>query len=220
MTGMRISLLKMASQLLLQSYATINTQMDNEIIKTDQELVSATLSDKHAFSEIVHKYEDPIRRYIRRLGCSDNIDIDDVLQEIFIKVFINLNDYDPSLKFSSWLYRIAHNETISFFRKKNVRPSVLTLSTEDTDLFFAQLADDKDFLELANKRDDKRVIHDLLSELDPKYKEILILRYLEELSYTEISDILKIPEGTVGTLVNRGKKRLKEILEKKGIKQL
>jgi RNA polymerase sigma-70 factor (ECF subfamily) len=194
--------------------------MQEEIIKTDQELVLNTLSNKHAFSSIVEKYEEPMRRYIRRLGCKDGSDSDDVLQDIFIKVFINLNDYDPNLKFSSWLYRIAHNETISFFRKKNVRPSVLTLDTEDADHFFAQLADDKDFIELANQRDDTRVIHKLLSELDPKYKEIIVLRFLEEKSYTEISDILKIPEGTVGTLVNRGKKRLREILEKKGIKQL
>ncbi|MEI7513228.1 MAG: RNA polymerase sigma factor, partial [bacterium] len=150
----------------------------------------------------------------------DENEADDVLQEIFIKVFINLNDYDPSLQFSSWIYRIAHNETISFFRKKNVRPSVLTLSAEDTDVFFSQLADDKDFVELANQRDDRRVILELLSLLDQKYREILILRFLEEKSYTEIGDILKIPEGTVGTLVNRGKQKLKEILEKKGIKQL
>jgi len=194
--------------------------MHSKIPKTDQELVSDTLLNKHAFSAIVKKYEDPMRRYIKRLGCKDENEEDDILQEIFIKVFINLNDYDPNLQFSSWIYRIAHNETISFFRKKNIRPSVLTLSAEDTDVFFSQLADDKDFVELANQRDDKRVILELLSVLDQKYREILILRFLEEKSYTEISDILKIPEGTVGTLVNRGKKKLKEILEKKGIKQL
>jgi RNA polymerase sigma-70 factor (ECF subfamily) len=198
----------------------INSQMQDEINKTDQELVSTTLLDKHAFSAIVKKYEESLRRYVMRLGCRDKVDSDDVLQEIFIKVYINLNDYDPDLKFSSWIYRIAHNETISFFRKKNIRPSVLTLSAEDTDAFFAQLADDKDFVELANKRDDKRVIQELLSELEPKYREVIVLRYLEDKSYTEISDILKMPEGTVGTLVNRGKKRLKEILEEKGIKQL
>lgn len=201
-------------------YATINIQMQEKINKTDQELVYATLLDKHVFSAIVKKYEEALRRYVMRLGCRDKVDSDDVLQEIFIKVYVNLNDYDPNLKFSSWLYRIAHNETISFFRKKNIRPSVLTLNAEDTEVFFAQLADDKDFVELANKRDDARLIHEILSELDPKYQEILILRFLEEKSYTEISDILKIPEGTVGTLVNRGKKKLKEILDKKGIKQL
>jgi len=190
--------------------------MSTEIIKTDQELVTATFSDRHAFSKIVERYEVPIRRYVKRLGCKDNNDTDDVLQEIFIKVFVNLNDYDPDLKFSSWLYRIAHNETISFFRKKNVRPNVLNM--EDTEEFFDNLADDTDFVELARKRYDAQIIQEVLTTLDQKYKEVLVLRFLEEKSYTEISDILKMPEGTVATLINRGKKELKIALEAKGIK--
>ncbi len=96
--------------------------LQNKTDKTDQEFVKVALKDRHAFSEIVHRYEAAIRRYVKRLGCKNENDVDDVLQEIFIKVFINLNDYDPNLKFSSWLYRIAHNETISFFRKRNVQP--------------------------------------------------------------------------------------------------
>lgn len=185
--------------------------------RTDQELVSAALLDRHAFSEIVHRYEAAIRRYVKRLSGVDDGDADDLLQEIFIKVFINLNDYDPGLKFSSWLYRIAHNETVSFLRKKNVRPRVLNLSAEDADEFFGQLADDKDFVELARQRDDARIMRDFLSRLEPKYKEALVLRFLEEKSYTEIGDILKIPEGTVATLINRGKKELKAALETKGV---
>jgi RNA polymerase sigma-70 factor (ECF subfamily) len=194
--------------------------MNVESTKTDQELVAAALTDKQAFSEIVHRYEAPIRRYAKRLGGVDDADADDVLQEIFIKVFRNLNDYDADLKFSSWLYRIAHNETISFLRKKDVRPRVLNLSTEDVDEFFDQLADDTDSAELAHQRDDARIMRDFLSRLDPKYKEVLVLRFLEEKSYTEISDILKMPEGTVATLINRGKKELKAALEAKGMTHL
>ncbi|MEI8174534.1 MAG: RNA polymerase sigma factor [bacterium] len=194
--------------------------MKDDIEKTDQEIIVATLHDKHAFSEIVKRYEMPISRYVRRLGCKDDSDVKDVLQEIFIKVFVNLNDYDPSLKFSSWLYRIAHNETISFFRKKNTRPSVLSLNMEDSEVFFAQLADDEDFVELAIKKDDSNIIYSILNQLDSKYKEVLMLRFLEDKSYTEISDILKIPEGTVATLLNRGKKELKILLENKGIKNI
>ena len=192
----------------------------NETTKTDQELVLATLLNKHAFSEIVDKYESPIRRYVRRLGCRDDSDVDDVLQNIFIKVFTNLNEYDQDLKFSSWLYRIAHNETISFFRKKNVRPSVLTLSTEDTDRFFELLADDEDPVEIKYLENEASIVRDVLVGLDLKYREALILRFLEEKSYTEISDILKIPEGTVATLINRGKKILKVVLTDKDMKSL
>jgi len=189
-------------------------------METDQELVAAALGDKQAFSEIVQRYEAPLRRYVRRLGCADENDTDDVLQEIFIKVFKNLNDYDPDMKFSSWLYRIAHNETISLFRKKSVRPGVLTLSAEDAEGFFAQLADEQDFVELAHERDDARRLRDLLADLEPRYREILVLRFLEEKSYTEISDILKIPQGTVATLIARGKQRLRTALEANGMHPL
>ncbi len=184
---------------------------------TDQELVAATLVDKQAFSEIVCKYEAPLRRYVVRLGIADNHDTNDVLQEIFIKVFLNLNDYDPSLKFSSWLYRIAHNETISFFRKKSVRPHVLSLSAEDTDAFFERLVDENDSVDAAEQRYDVNIMREALSQLELKYKAVLTLRFLEEKSYTEISDILKIPEGTVATLISRGKGELKTALEAKGI---
>ncbi|MFH0804092.1 MAG: RNA polymerase sigma factor [Candidatus Zambryskibacteria bacterium] len=192
--------------------------MENKTPKTDQELVADTLKEKHAFSEIVHKYEAPLRRYIKRLGCKNADDMNDVLQEIFIKVFVNLNDYDPDLKFSSWLYRIAHNETISFFRKKKVRPNVLDV--EDVEEFFDNLADDTNSVELAQERYDAGIVQKSLSTLNPKYREVLILRFLEEKSYTEISDILKIPEGTVATLINRGKKELKTILENKDTKYI
>jgi len=190
--------------------------MPDQNTKTDQELVSVALYDRHAFSEIVKRYEAPIRRYIRRLGCKDADDIDDVLQEIFIKVFVNLNDYDQDLKFSSWLYRIAHNETVSFFRKRKVRPSVLEI--EDVEGFFENLVDDTDFVELAWQKYDAQIVRDSLFVLKEKYKEVLMLRFLEEKSYAEISDILKIPEGTVATLIGRGKEELKTILEAKGIK--
>lgn len=194
--------------------------MQEEILKTDQELVLETFIDTKAFSGIVERYEAPLRRYLRRLGCGDDNDADDVLQEIFIKVFVNLKEYDHDLKFSSWIYRIAHNETISFFRKKNVRPGVLNLSTQDASDFFAQLADDQDFVELAFKRDDARFLHEAISHIHSKYKEILVLRFLEDKSYNEISDILKIPEGTIATLISRGKKELKVVLENKGMQNI
>lgn len=193
--------------------------MADKTTKTDQELVSAVLKDRHAFSEIVHRYEAAIRRYVKRLGCKDESDADDVLQEIFIKVFVNLNDYDHDLKFSSWLYRIAHNETVSFFRKKNSRPGVI-LGEEEAEEFFGRLADENDFVELAHQRYDAGIIKEALSDLSGKYKEVLVLRFLEEKSYTEIGDILKMPEGTVATLINRGKKELKKALEARGIKRI
>lgn len=194
----------------------LKRSMRNEIMKTDQELVAGALADRHAFSEIVHRYESPIRRYVQRLGCTNGDDIDDVLQEVFIKVFMNMNDYDADLKFSSWIYRIAHNETISFFRKKNAHSHVLRLDAQDADVFFENLADDKDFTDGIHRKDDSSFIRTMLDGIDKKYKEALMLRFLEEKNYTEISDILKVPEGTVATLISRGKKELKTRLKDHG----
>jgi RNA polymerase sigma-70 factor (ECF subfamily) len=196
---------------------TITSTTTNDSLRSDQELVGAVHADKNAYGAIVERYEMPLRRYLGRLGCHDTTDANDVLQEIFIKAFRHLNDYDPSLKFSSWLYRIAHNETITFFRKKSNRPHVLSMSADDAQDFFASLADETHPMSLAVDRDEAQLVQAALATLPLKYKEVLILRFLEEKSYTEIGDILKIPEGSVATLISRGKKLLQSALTLRGL---
>ena len=187
--------------------------MSKDKPQSDQEIVSLVLIDKQAFSAVVERYQAPLRRYISRLGCTDPHDIRDVLQEVFIKCYTNLNDYDPTLKFSSWLYRIAHNETVGLFRKKRVRPTPV-VSADDL-IIFEQLPDGQHFLEDLMKIQDGKEIRGALAVLQEKYREPLMLRFFEEKSYTEISDILEIPEGTVATYINRGKTELKGILSPK-----
>ena len=184
--------------------------------KTDQELVADAKKDKDAFIEIIRRYEMPIRRYIRRLGCRDHHDVEDLFQDIFIKVYKNINEYDSDLKFSSWLYRIAHNETISFYRKKSIRPTAVI--TEEETYLFENIADETDFTEFIDAKINADILRVALGELEEQYRDVLVLRFFEEKSYAEISDILKIPEGTVATLLNRGKKRMNEILTAKKIK--
>jgi RNA polymerase sigma-70 factor (ECF subfamily) len=181
--------------------------------RTDQELVTATLKDRHAFIFIVERYQEPLRRYARRLGCTDPSDAEDVLQEVFLKCFVNLNNYDPALKFSSWLYRIAHNETISLFRRKKVRPS--PVATEEDLALFENLSDGKNLLDDLARESDATYLQSALGKVTEKYRTVLILRFFEEKSYTEISDIMEIPEGTVATYISRGKKELKGLLSKK-----
>ena len=194
----------------------MNSMQNTEQSKIrDAELVRRTLKNPNDFVEIIQHYQLPIRRYVNRLGCRDSNDADDLLQEIFLKVYINLNDYDSELKFSSWIYRIAHNETVSSFRKKNVRP--MPVSTEEETYLFENIPDEANFIESLDIEINRNILHRALAELDEQYRDVLVLRFFEEKSYTEISDILKIPEGTVGTLLNRGKKRLNEILGSKDI---
>lgn len=181
--------------------------------KTDQELVALALKDRHAFAAIVERYQTALKRYIARLGCRDQCDQDDILQEAFLKIYLNLNDYDPDLKFSSWIYRITHNEAVSFFRKKNISPKPVV--TEEELFIFQNLADGADIIEMHNKKSEAEIVRQALSELEEQYRDAMMLKFIEEKSYNEISDILKMPIGTVGTLINRGKKQLRRILQNK-----
>ena len=142
-------------------------------------------------------------------------DAEDTLQEIFIKTYRNLNEFDINFKFSSWLYRIAHNTAISFFRKK--KTSLQTFSWEEKDLnnLF------KSPLNLENTNIQKLTYQQILkiiNSLPLKYKEVLILKFFEDKDYREISDILHKPMGTVATLINRAKISLRQELKKEGIK--
>ncbi len=184
--------------------------------KTDQEVVALALKDSAFFGEIVTRYEDKLRRYIERLGVRNAEDRQDVLQEIFIKVYKNLNGFDTSLKFSSWIYRIAHNEAVSWFRKKNVRPEGHLVAEADNVLSLISAHED-DASVIFDKTINAGVIQKALSEVSDRYRDPIILRFFEHKEYEEISDILKIPIGSVGTLIHRGKRELKALIDKEYI---
>lgn len=152
-----------------------------------------------ALSEIIDRYQKPLIRYTLRLGCRE---AEDMVQETFIKMYQNIQSYIPEKKFSSWLYRIAHNTTVSKFR-----------SLEST-LPFA------DYLDSLIGYEDKEVtnfdfksaqVSSCLDRLSPRLRSVVILYYLEEKSYSEISDILRLPIGTIGARLSRAVKILRSI---------
>ncbi|MEZ4104365.1 MAG: RNA polymerase sigma factor [Candidatus Paceibacterota bacterium] len=174
---------------------------------TDKELVEMTLRERSSFGFIVERYEAKLKRYINRLGVKNPDDQLDVLQEIFIKAYKNLNSFDRSLSFSAWIYRIAHNEAISWYRKHTVRPEGHLIADSDEVLKLIDSSDDTPDIAFDQKINIEEV-GKALERIDEKYKQVLILRYFEHLEYDEISDVLKIPIGSVGTLIHRGKKQL------------
>lgn len=188
----------------------------NEVL-SDQAVVTKALVEQRYFGEIVDRYQEKLARYILRLGVRNPDDRDDVLQEIFVKVYRNLNAFDTSLSFSSWIYRIAHNEAISWYRKKNVRPEGHLIDDSDTIIGLISSREDGAEVEF-DKEVNATVISQALTEVDEKYRTVIILRFFEHKEYEEISDILKIPIGTVGTLVYRGKKQLKKVLDQNKIR--
>lgn len=184
---------------------------------TDEEVVVMARKDKMFFGNIVTRYEAKLRRYIERLGVRNNEDQEDVLQEIFIKVYKNLNSFDTDLKFSSWIYRVAHNEAVSWFRKKNVRPEGHLVTESDNIISFLATKEDG-AEEQFDQRINATIIATALWQIDEKYRDPLILRFFEHKEYEEISDILKIPIGSVGTLIHRGKHQLAQRIDENQIR--
>lgn len=158
--------------------------------------------DLTALTTLISRYEKPLLRYAIHLGCTDP---EDSVQETFIKMYQNINSYDPSRKFSSWLYRLAHNNTISRLRSRR-----LTLPFADY-LDSWLVSNDTDPLDTLVITSD--LVH-CLPKLAPHYRAPLTLHYLEEKSYQEISDILRLPMGTVSARINRAKKILRSICKK------
>jgi len=172
---------------------------------SDEELVPYVLKDQNNFTYLLNRYKDKLHSYIRRISSFTNEEAEDVLQEVFLKIYLNLNDFDESLKFSSWVYRITHNQVISTFRKNKARPQSNSVDLDDNAA--RSLADDFDVVKELDNDILSKKINEVLKMIDDKYKEIIVLKFIEQKSYKEISDILKIPMGTVASLMNRAKKR-------------
>lgn len=182
----------------------------NEPVPADQDLVRAALAEPKAYGLIVRRYEGPLKRYVGRLLGTSSQSIDDVLQEVFIKAYVNLHDYDRKRRFSPWIFRIAHNEAISLLRRKRTEPQVI--SGEEGLLILERMAEGAQAqADLDSRRDEER-LHAALAGLDRRYRDVMILRFLEEKSYEDISDILRMPMGTVATLISRGKQQLRRAL--------
>ena len=173
---------------------------------TDEEIIKKVLADKHEFGKIIDRYEDKIRRYIKRISYCKDDDVDDLVQEVFINTYEKLNSYSSEYSFSSWIYRIAHNKTIDFIKKKKIK-----LTNIDNEELFENSKNEL-LEDLAMAEDDKKRVRQALKKLGIKYRNIINLFYFEGKSYIEISDILKISVSKVGVLLYRARKELKKIL--------
>ncbi|MDE2001424.1 MAG: sigma-70 family RNA polymerase sigma factor [Patescibacteria group bacterium] len=178
--------------------------------ESDERLAQRALTDDRAFEILVERYEQRLRRYVVRLIRCSAEDAEDVVQEVFINAYRNLNGFDANLKFSSWLYRIAHNAAVSHVRRVAARPTV-RMEDELFDTLASELNMEHD---LGRKIEDAQV-RAAIDRLDPKYRDVLVLRYLEDRDYGEISDILQKPLGSVSSLITRAKKLLSNEIESK-----
>lgn len=174
-------------------------------ILSDEELIGKVRStDQDFYALIIERYQDKLLRYAINL-IKDEHKAADVVQESFIKAFINLKGFNTQKKFSSWIYRIVHNEamnTVKKYKKEIVIPDGVDFQSEKN---------------IENEFEQKEVvaiIKKCLVKIPLLYSEPLTLRYIEEKSYEEISDILRIPMGTVATRISRAKILMKHLCQK------
>ena len=177
--------------------------VDKEL--TDEEIIEKVrTSNQDLYAVIIDKYQKKLVRYVNNLIKNEDKSID-VVQESFIKAYINLNSFNIEKKFSSWIYRIAHNQAINLAKKYQKETPLL----EDWD-FKSDDDIEKDFEE----KETIEKVEKCLKNIPLLYSEPLSLYYIDEKSYEEISDILRIPMGTVATRINRAKKIMKNICQK------
>lgn len=178
--------------------------IDPEVV-AEARLVSEALGgSQSAFEQIVRRYQRPVLSLIARM-TGDRALAEDLAQETFVKAFRHLKRFDRSRRFSSWLFRIAHNTTLDTLRK--VRPEVLALDglrdgDPQRELAAAPLPD---FVEQAALG---AALNQALQSLRPEYRAAIALRYDQDLSFDEIGHILGVPEVTARTYVHRARKEL------------
>ncbi len=181
---------------------------DNEIVKF------VVAKNQRAYQELMKRYQPKLFSYLCRL-IRNKEESEDLLQGVFMKVYRNIKSFDTRRKFSSWIYRITHNEAVNFLKKRSKKHFI---SIED-------IQSTKDKLEITDTRKNpidswiskelKEEMREALEKLPPKYKEVLMLRYYYDKSYEEMSEALGKPVNTVGTLLNRAKKKLMVIMGKR-----
>ncbi len=179
---------------------------------TDSELVEIVRnSDQERYGEIIERYQGKLFAYLFRLiGSRD--EAQDILQDVFLKAYRNLQSYDSSRKFSSWIYRIAHNEAVNFIKRKSLKRFIpwedIAATKDKLDMASFEDGADKAWL----RKETGKEVNFALDEMPFKYKQVLILRYYSDKSYEEIGEILGKPVNTVGTLISRAKQKLSEKL--------
>jgi len=171
---------------------------------SDEELIKMILEDPEHLSLLMDRYWDKLFWFVKRISYFSPEDTEDILQDVFIKVYKNINKFDDSYKFSTWVFQITRNTTIDAIRKKGVRPPETSLEKDDLKLMLAE--EGLGIEDRIVNQEKLEEVERILNSLPLKYREVMILKFLEEKSYEEIVDIVKKPKGTVASLLNRGKK--------------
>lgn len=191
-----------------------------EYIRTleDSELIAIAIRGREdTFEELVRRYQRPIVSYVYRI-LNDYDGSLDVTQEVFIKVYKSLERYSSDYKFSTWLYRIAHNAAIDHIRKRSGKEQSLeTESSEGT--YQLQIESSRPTPEQDRERSEWRTeIESVVKCLPSAYRELIVLRHAKDLSYGEIAEVTNLPLGTVKNRLFRAREMMREMFVERGVK--
>ncbi len=193
---------------------------EQNIQSTEEDYItirSILIGNKDDFAKLQKKYKSVIFTLIRRM-VKDEDDVQDLVQETFIKAFNNIDKFQFGYSFSSWIYRIASNNCIDFLRKKRISFVSIDkpIGTSDDDEYTMEIEDKEYMPDLSLINNEKtNALKNAIDELPENYREVIHLRHTEELDYQEISDKLNMPLGTVKAHLFRARKMLYDSLKNK-----
>ncbi|WP_096186315.1 RNA polymerase sigma factor SigW [Evansella halocellulosilytica] len=169
--------------------------------------------NQQAFEELVELYKDKVYQVAYRM-LGNTHEAQDIAQEAFLRAYTNIDSYDINRKFSTWIFRIATNLAIDRIRKKkpDFHLEDQVAGTEDL-TYYSQIATDEDLPEdqVVQLEMQEWIQHEVMM-LPPKYRSAIILKYMQDLSLKEISEILNLPVATVKTRIHRGREALRKRL--------
>jgi RNA polymerase sigma-70 factor, ECF subfamily len=184
---------------------------------TDRELVATAVSGvEGSFEELVRRYQRPISAYVYRMVGNYESALD-LTQEIFIKVYSSLRRYRDEFKFSTWIYKIAHNSAVDHLRRNATREQSLVIGHEG-DQFDLPVESNRLSPEQESERKERRgEIESVVRALPGNYRELIILRHSQDLSYEEIVEVTGLPLGTVKNRLFRAREMMRQQFVEKGI---
>ena len=183
---------------------------------SDQQLVKRALKgDERAFEEIVRRYQKPIVNFIARMVGNYDLALD-LSQDVFVKAFVALRTYNEDFKFGSWIFKIASNTVIDHLRKGGPAISSLDkpVATEDdeiqVDLASTALIPEEEL----EQTETRSILVRLIDQLPQAYRQMIVLRHVNELSYDEMAEITDLPLGTVKNRTFRAREMMRRMIEK------
>ena len=183
---------------------------------TDGELIIGAISGRaDGFEELVRRYQRPITSYVYRM-LGDYESSLDVTQEVFIKVYNSLSKYSAEYKFSTWLYRIAHNAAIDHMRRNSITPQSIEAENADG-TYQVQIESRRPSPEQDHELNEWRTEIDAVVRcLPPAYRDLILLRHSRDLSYDEIAEVTGLPLGTVKNRLFRAREMMREMFVERG----